>query len=194
MHSLLYVCSPFSACSVPCLKFEKRFNILTKTHSFLSSTAPRPSLPRLFQPQSSRLRSKAKAGVCLPPSNQHHGHHTWWHWHSLTTWTLTLIATAPCCGRMLFFFPSDPHTQVGYLCANIYDARAREHAQQMGTTAKKNLFLFEGWALMNNLLFLYWFCFSVVKKDTGHIAAIYRKGSVHASVPDGDGGLGPENS
>lgn len=43
-----------------------------------------------------------------------------------------------------FFFPSDPHTQVGYLCANIYDARAREHAQQMGTMAKKNLFLFEG--------------------------------------------------
>lgn len=44
---------------------------------------------------------------------------------------------------------------------------------------------------MNNLLFLFWFCFSVVKSYTGHIAAISLKGSVHASVPDGDGGLGP---
>lgn len=39
---------------------------------------------------------------------------------------------------------------------------------------------------MNNLLFLFWFCFSVVKKVTGHIAAIYRREVFCISVPDGE--------
>lgn len=142
MHFLLYVCSPFSACSVPCLKFEKRFNILTKTHSFLSSTAPRPSLPRLFQPQSSRLRSKAKAGVCLPPSNQHHGHHTWWHWHSLTIWTLTLIATAPCCSRMLLFFFQVTPTHRWDTCAQTFTTHVLVSTHSRWAPWQKRIYFF----------------------------------------------------